>query len=95
MSKNGLRTFCGPTLDCEIRFVLVSAVNAGVEGKPTREVMREGQSDVSGSLVLARHIEILAKASDTHHKKLCPFPRASVSENNVLSGEYRAFAARL
>src|SRR5437773_3693537 len=26
----------------EIRFVLVSAVNAGVEGKPTREVMREG-----------------------------------------------------
>src|SRR4029077_20157172 len=78
----------------EIRFVLISAVNAGVEGKPTREVMREGQSDVSGSLVLARHIEILAKASDTHHKKLCPFPRASVSKDNVLFGEYRAFAAR-
>src|SRR5438477_9291972 len=63
----------------EIGLVLVSAVDAGVEGKPTREVMREGQSDVSGSLVLARHIEILAKASDTHHKKLCPFPRAIVS----------------
>src|SRR5438094_5175239 len=63
----------------EIGLVLVSAVKAGVEGKPTREVMREGQSDVSGSLVLARHIEILVKASDTHHKKLCPFPRASVS----------------
>src|SRR2546430_17449429 len=74
-------------IGCEIRFVLVSAVNAGVEGKPTREVMREGQSDVSGSLVLARHIEILAKASDTHHKKLCPFPRASVSEDDVFSRE--------
>src|SRR5213596_1996718 len=49
------------------------------EGKPTREVMSEGQSYVSGSLVLARHIEILAKASDPHHKKLCPFPRAIVS----------------
>src|SRR6266581_2161192 len=67
----------------EIGLVLVSAVNAGVEGKPTREVMREGQSDVSGSLVLARHIEILAKASDAHHEKLCPSPRAIVSENNV------------
>src|SRR5438876_4868229 len=63
----------------EIGLVLVSAINVGVEGKPTRKVMREGQSDVSGSLVLARHIEILAKASDAHHKKLCPFPRASVS----------------
>src|SRR5438876_4577366 len=63
----------------EIGLVLVSAINAGVEGKPTREVMREGQSDVSGCLVLARHIEILAKASDPHHKKLCPFPRAIVS----------------
>ena len=63
----------------EIGFVLVSAVNAGVEGKPTREVMREGQGDVSGSLVLARHIEKLAKASNTHHKKLCLCPRASVS----------------
>src|SRR6266513_1307094 len=51
----------------EIGLVLVSAVNAGVEGKPTREVMREGQSDVPGGLVLARHIEILAKASDPHH----------------------------
>src|SRR5436305_8273121 len=74
-------------IGCETRFVLVSAVKAGVEGKPTREVMREGQSDVSGSLVLARHIEILVKASDTHHKKLCPFPRASVSENDVFSRE--------
>src|SRR6266404_2851169 len=62
----------------EIGLVLVSAINAGVERKPTREVMRQGQSNVSGSLVLARHIEILAKASDTHHKKLCPFPRATV-----------------
>src|SRR3984893_13885108 len=62
----------------EIGLVLVSAINAGVEGKPTREVMRERQSDVSGSLVLSRHIEILTKASDTHHKELCPFPRASV-----------------
>src|SRR6476660_1130802 len=84
-----------PNIGLEIGLVLVSAVNAGVEGKPTREVMREGQSDVSGSLVQTRHIEKLAKASDTHHKKLCPFPRASVSQNNVLSGEYRAFAARL
>src|SRR5438132_11628950 len=71
----------------EIGLVLVSAVNAGVEGKPTGEVMREGQSDVSGSLVLARHIEILAEASDTHHKKLCPFPRASISEDDVFSSE--------
>src|SRR5438034_4436428 len=58
-------------IGCETRFVLVSAVNAGVEGKPTREVMREGQSDVSGSLVLARHIEILAKASDPNQTNLC------------------------
>ena len=63
----------------EIGLVLVSAINAGVEGKPTREVMREGQSDVSGSLVLARHIEILAKASDTHRKKLCRFPGSIIS----------------
>src|SRR6266576_4021794 len=63
----------------EIRLVLVSAENAGVEGKPTREVMRERQSDVSGSLVLARHIEILAKASDAHHKQLCPFAGAIIS----------------
>src|SRR6266700_922993 len=68
-----------PNIGLEIGLVLVSAINAGVEGKPTREVMREGQSDVPGSLVLARHIEILAKASDPHHKKLCPFPRAIVS----------------
>src|SRR6266481_1482374 len=74
-------------IGCEIWFVLVSAVNAGVEGKPTREVMREGQSDVSGSLVLARHIEILTKASDTHHKKLRLFPRAIVSEDDVFSRE--------
>ena len=71
----------------EIGLVLVSAVNAGVEGKPSREVMRERQSDVSGSLVLARHIEILGKASDTNQKKLCPFPGAIISENNVFSGE--------
>src|SRR6476646_8170198 len=77
----------------EIGLVLVSAVKAGVEGKPTREVMRERQSDVSGSLVLARHIEILATASDTHHKNLCPFPRPSVSKDDVFSGEYRALAA--
>src|SRR5262245_5592932 len=74
-------------IGCEIRFVLVSAVNAGVEGKPTREVMREGQSDVSGSLVLARHLEILAKASDTQYEKLCPFPKTSVSEDDVFSYE--------
>src|SRR2546430_86223 len=74
-------------IGCETRFVLVSAVNAGVEGKPTREVMREGQSNVSGSLVLARDIEILVKASDTHHKKLCPFPGASVSKDDVFSCE--------
>src|SRR5262245_32202861 len=73
---------------CETRFVLVSAVKAGVEGKPTREVMREGHSDVSGSLVLARHIEVLAKAADTHHKKLCPLPRASASEDDVFSHEH-------
>src|ERR1700730_569810 len=63
----------------EIGLVLVSAVKAGVEGKTTRGVMREGQTDVSGSLILARHIEKLAKASDTHPENLCPFPRASVS----------------
>src|SRR5215475_13162684 len=40
----------------ETRFVLVSAVNTGVKGKPAREVMRQGQSNISGSLVLARHI---------------------------------------
>src|SRR5215472_2872535 len=74
-------------IGCEIRFVLVSAVNAGVEGKPTREVMREGQSDVSGSLVLARHLEILAKASDTQYEKLCLFPKTSVSEDDAFSYE--------
>src|SRR5882757_7382536 len=63
----------------EIGLVLVSAVNAGVEGKPTREVMREGHGDVSGSLVLSRHFEILAKASDTHRKKLCRFPGSIIS----------------
>src|SRR6266487_4219304 len=63
----------------EIGLVLVGAVNAGVEGKPTREVMRERHTDVSGSLVLAGHIEILAKVTDTHHKKLCAFSRTSVS----------------
>ena len=47
--------------------------------------MRQGQSDVSGSLVLARHIEVLIKASYTQHKKLCSFPRVSVSEDNVFS----------
>src|SRR5882724_11197989 len=79
---------------CETRFVLVSAVKAGVEGKPAREVMRERHSDVSGSLALARHVEILAKASDTHHKELCPFPGASVSENNVFPREHGTLAAR-
>src|SRR5881227_872791 len=74
-----LRTDIG----CEIRFVLVSAVNAGVEGKPTREVMREGQSDVPGSLVLPRHIEILAKASDSNQTHLCALRGTSISENNV------------
>src|SRR5438876_3826409 len=79
---------------CETRFVLVSAVKAGVEGKPAREVMRERHSDVSGSLALARHVEILAKASDTHHKELCPFPGASVSENDVFPREHGTLAAR-
>src|SRR6266496_2189082 len=77
-----------PNIGLEIGLVLVSAINVGVEGKPTREVMREGQSDVSGSLVQARHIEILAKASDAHNKKLCPFPRSIISEDNVFPGEY-------
>src|SRR4029078_7796785 len=63
----------------EIWLVLVSAVKAGVEGKPIREVMREGQSDVCVWLVLARHIEILAKAADAHHEKLCAFSRTIVS----------------
>ena len=49
------RTFCGPTLDWKLGSVLVSAVNAGVEGKPTREVMRERQSDVSVSVVPCTH----------------------------------------
>src|SRR5947208_968197 len=74
-------------IGCETRFVLVSAVKAGVEGKPTREVMREGQSDVSGSLVLARHIEILAKASDPNQSNLCALPGTSISEHNIFSRE--------
>src|SRR6266704_6114413 len=76
-----------PNIGLEIGLILVSAVKAGVEGKPTRKVMGEGHSDVSGSLVQARHIEILAEASDTEHIKLCRFPRAIVSENNVFPGE--------
>src|SRR4029077_11974945 len=78
----------------EIRFVLVSAVNAGIEGKPTREVMREGQSDVSGSLVLARHIEILGKAAHPDQTNLCALRGTSISENNVFSREHRALAGR-
>src|SRR5439155_25366618 len=74
-------------IGCEIRFVLVSAVNAGVERKPTREVMRKGQSDVPGSLVLPRHIEILAKASDSNQTHLCALRGTSISENNVFSRE--------
>src|SRR5205809_3920089 len=74
-------------IGCETRFVLVSAVNAGVEGKPTREVMRKGQSDVPGSLVLPRHIEILAKASDSNQTHLCALRGTSISENNVFSRE--------
>src|SRR5947207_10924730 len=74
-------------IGCEIRFVLVSAVNAGVEGKPTREVMREGHSDVSGSLVQARHIEILAKVSDPNQTNLCALPGTSISEHNIFSRE--------
>src|SRR5215831_7340282 len=77
----------------EIGFVLVSPVNAGVKGKPAREVMRQGHSDISRSLVLARQIEILAEASDTDHKKLCPFPRMSVNEDDVFSCDDRTLAA--
>src|SRR6266487_2193497 len=73
----------GANIGLEIGLVLVSAINAGVEGKPTREVMREGQSDVSGSLVLARHIEILAKPSDPNQTNLCALRGTSISENNV------------
>src|SRR2546422_8912920 len=71
----------------EIGLVLVSTINAGVERKPTREVMRERQSDVSGSLVLARHIEILAKASDPNQSNLCALPGTSISEHNIFSRE--------
>src|SRR5438876_4396570 len=78
----------------EIRLVLVSAVKAGVEGKPTREVMREGQSDVSGSLVLARHIEILAKASDSNQTHLCALRWTSISEKNVFSRETGPLSGR-
>src|SRR5438128_3829177 len=74
-------------IGCEIRFVLVSAVNAGVERKPTREVMREGHSDVSARFVLARHIEILAKASDPNQSNLCALPGTSISEHNIFSRE--------
>src|SRR6266481_1123129 len=76
-----------PNIGLEIGLVLVSAVNAGVEGKPTREIMREGQSDVSGSLVQARHIEVLAKASDSNQTNLCALRGTSISENNVFSRE--------
>ena len=77
-----------PNIGLEIGLVLVTAINASVEGKATREVMREGQSDVSGSLVLARHIEILSKASDTEQKKFRLLSGAIVREDNIFFGEY-------
>src|SRR6266478_2727620 len=46
-----------PNIGLEIGLVLVSAVNAGVEGKPCGKVMRKRHGNVSALFVQACHIE--------------------------------------
>src|SRR5712692_734822 len=75
-----LRTHIRP----EIPRRLVSGEDAGVKRKPCREVMRERHGDISVHVVPA-HIEILVKAPDTKHRKLCRFPGSIISEHNVFS----------
>src|SRR6266446_6572759 len=70
----------------EIRLRLVSGEDAGVKRKPRGEVMRERHGDISVHVVPA-HIEILIKAPDTKHIKLCRFPGSIISEDNVFAGE--------
>src|ERR1700730_3008520 len=76
-----------PNIGLEIGLVLVSAINAGVEGKPCGKVMRKRHGNVSALFVQACHIEILGKVSDTKQIKLRPFPGAIVSEDNVFCRE--------
>src|SRR4029077_68634 len=71
----------------EIGLVLVSAINAGVEGKPCGKLMRKRHGNVSALFVQACHIEILGKMSDTKQRKLRPFPGAIVSEDNFFCRE--------
>src|SRR5438094_4092543 len=70
----------------EIRLRLVSGEDAGIKRKPAREVMRERHGDISIHVVPA-HIEILVKATDTEHRKLCRFPGSIISEDNVFTRE--------
>ena len=70
----------------EIRRRLVSGEDAGVKRKPCGEVMRERHGDISVHVVPA-HIEILVKAPDTKHIKLCRFPGSIISEDNVFADE--------
>src|SRR5437773_6458826 len=70
----------------EIRLRLVSGEDAGVKRKPCGEVMRERHGHISVHVVPA-NIEILVKAPNTKHIKLCPFPGSIISEDYVFSGE--------
>src|SRR5207247_11291649 len=76
----------------EIWLRLISGEDAGVKRKPCGEVMRERHGDISVHVVPA-HIEILVKAPDTKHRKLCRFPGSIISEDNVFTGEQGAFVA--
>ena len=58
----------------EIRLGLVSGVNAGVEGRPRREIMRERQSNVA-VLIVRAHIQKLGKTSDTQSNEVVSAPR--------------------
>src|SRR5207249_4772504 len=70
----------------EIRLRLVSSEDAGVKRKPCGEIMRERHGDISVHVVPA-HIEILVKAPNTKHRKLCPFRGSAISEDNVFTDE--------
>src|SRR5438034_4953876 len=65
---------------------LVSGEDAGVKRKPCGEVMRERHGHISVHVVPA-NIEILVKAPNTKHIKLCPFPGSIISEDYVFSCE--------
>src|SRR6266853_698617 len=69
----------------EIRLRLVSGEHAGVKRKSGGEIMRERHGDIAVHVVPA-HIEILVKAPDTKHIKLCRFPGSIISEDNVFAG---------